>query len=111
MKTARFRPTSLRIFGRNFSIQYKPRLEAWGVCHRDRNLIEIVEDQQDTEEADTILHETLHALFYHLNFDMPDKKEEAIVRPLATGLMQVFLDNPEFLKYLLKVAQSQNRSR
>lgn len=110
MSLPKHRPDSLRIMGRNFDIFYEDDLEGvFGTCHRSECEIEIAEGQHSIEEADTILHEALHAIFYllNLNRDMSLKKEEAIVRPLATGLIQMFLDNPQFLKYLTKVVNLQ----
>lgn len=111
MNTARYRPHSLRIMGREYSVDYDDILDQemnfLGCCTNSEAEILIKDGQIPVEEADTLIHETLHALFYLLDFELSMKKEEAIVRPLATGILQVFLDNPGFLKYLLKVANSQ----
>lgn len=111
MSTIKSRPYSLRIMGREYTVNYEDVLDEeddlLGLCENSETEITIKDGQVPVEEADTIIHESLHALFYLLDMGLSLKKEEAIVRPLATGILQVFLDNPEFLKYLLKVANSQ----
>lgn len=109
---SRYRPHSLRIMGREFSVDYEDELEeswALGLCAATECEITIRDGQHPIEEADTVLHEALHALFYLLNFNLSSTTEEKIVRGTATGLIQIFLDNPDFLKYLVKVVNSQRR--
>jgi hypothetical protein len=51
---------------------------------------------------DTLLHEISHAIFwaYHIN----DKhKEESIVSVYSTAWVQVLIDNPAFLIWMVKV--------
>lgn len=113
MQLTKHRPSTLRIMGREFQVDYDAELDeeegAVGYCYAPDSLIEIKDGQHPMEEADTILHETLHALFYLLDLGLSRSKEEKIVRLLSTGLIQVFADNPEFLTYLTKVVKANNR--
>lgn len=51
--------------------------------------------------ADTFLHEILHGLYGHAGLGAMSS-EEQVCTALATGLVQVFRDNPEALKWLTK---------
>jgi hypothetical protein len=96
------RPSSVRILGRTYKIAYVPLCpfegQPYGNCDNPNLTINILEGQKPIEERDTLLHEAMHALFYHMCIHLGD--EEGIVRPTATGLIAVFQDNPEFAKYI-----------
>lgn len=111
MSLTKYRPHSLRILGREFQVDYEEEMDGnyVGFCYAQEGVIEIKEDQHPMEEADTILHEALHALFYLLDLGLSRTREERVVRLLSTGLIQVFADNPEFLNYLTKVVKANNR--
>lgn len=109
MSAHNYRPDSLRILGREFKIDYDDDLGSLGLCDAERAKIAIQEGQSVIEEADTILHEALHGLHYLFYFGLSRKVEEKVVRGTSTGLIQIFLDNPDFLKYLTKVVNSQRR--
>lgn len=55
-------------------------------------------------ERDTVLHESLHAIIAHTILERmepwDDKIEEAVVRSLAPGLLQLLRDNPKLVEYL-----------
>lgn len=87
--------------GRRFRVSYKDDLDGnLGFCEPHRCKIEIENGQHPVEEADTVLHEVLHAVFYLMDVGLPPDAEEFVVRKVATGLMQVFQDNPRLLTYL-----------
>jgi len=46
----------------------------------------------------TLLHEVLHVLFIEFEIENNDKKREAIVTQLATGLSAIIIDN-KFMEY------------
>lgn len=93
------RPTIVRILGRDYSIDYELDNGDLGSCDTNANEIEIMEGLPPVEERDTVLHEILHGVWALMGIDYP-KIEETIVNRLATGLTQVFQDNPELMKYL-----------
>ena len=95
------RPDSVRIFGRNYSFNYVPEymgLAEMGTTDNHNLLINIKEHQLPVEEADTVLHEVIHAIEYTMDLEMSEHQ----VRALATGLMGVFQDNPKFAKYIIE---------
>ncbi|AUO78191.1 hypothetical protein RSEGYP2_32 [Ralstonia phage RsoP1EGY] len=95
------RPHSLRIMGRKFRVSYKDDLDGdLGYCEPTKCKIEIENGQHPVEEADTVLHEVLHAVFYLMDIGLSAEEEEHVVRKVVTGLTQVFQDNPRLLTYL-----------
>jgi Zn-dependent peptidase ImmA (M78 family) len=98
-------PKKIRVMGKNLRIYRKPRVdmpeEATGFYHRDRSLIGIAQGLSPAEEADTVLHEILHAIVAHsVPGEMDEASEEKVVYALASGLYAVLQDNPKFSKYL-----------
>jgi len=59
--------------------------------------ITIKDDQHPIEEADTVLHEVIHGIDNIIGLGL----EETQVRHLASSLIGVFLDNPEFSQWLI----------
>ena len=49
-------------------------------------------------EAEVLLHEILHGVYYHKSLDIGDC-EERVVNSLADGLIQVFKDNKGLFDY------------
>lgn len=95
------RPNSVRVFGRNYSLNYVPEymgLSDMGTTDNHNLLINIKEHQLPLEEADTILHEVIHAIEYVMDLEMSEHQ----VRALATGLLGVFQDNPKFARYIVE---------
>lgn len=69
-----------------------------GLCDNKSQNIFYSTDQSELELADTILHETLHAIDYIAGLDMSEHQ----VRHLAACLVGVLQDNPEFAQWLIK---------
>ena len=78
--------------------QYLPREHA----------IEIQPNLINIDEANTLLHELLHACVWTASLSQQDQplcegnKEELVVNSLANSLTQVFRDNEWILPYLIK---------
>jgi len=71
----------------------------------DGETIHIADGQRGPQLADTILHELLHAIY--ATFGLKDEdEEERIVSALATGLVGVLRDNPNFARWLTDEASS-----
>lgn len=104
MKTPR--PTSVRIFGRPYSITYVPRndptFDQLGLTDPDSHRIWCADGQPEVEEEDTVVHEIFHAIRATMRTQVDPEVEETMVGILATGLVGVLRDNPEFAKWLLK---------
>ncbi len=73
-----------------------------GSCENTDLTIYIESGHAEIEEADTVLHEVLHAICYTMKIDLEPDVEEKVVATLATGLIGVLQDNPEFAKWLIK---------
>jgi hypothetical protein len=59
-------------------------------------------DLPASEEADTVLHEILHAILFQMAVLLPPDVEEQFVRSAATGLYAVLQDNPQLAKWLIQ---------
>lgn len=75
---------------------------AYGLWHESRNRIDYRTRLAADIKRDTILHELMHAIRSLQGREYGGEVEEDYVRSLATGLIGVFDDNPEFAEWLLK---------
>lgn len=99
------RPSELRVNGRIFKVRYSPAsemLDAVGLCHYDKALLQIRTKQTPIDLRDTLLHELMHAIRYTQGREYGEAVEEDYVRTLATGILGVFQDNPEFAQWLIR---------
>ena len=53
------------------------------------------------EQANTVIHECLHAIWHIQGLQDQDGQEERIVNALANGLTGLMRDNPGLVKFLL----------
>lgn len=99
------RPSAVRILGRTYSISYVPpsplQNNNLGLCDNLNQDLYAEDSQTPIEEADSILHEVLHAIRYSMKVDIDPDTEELVVSALATGLLGVLQDNPEFAQWLI----------
>lgn len=96
-----YKPEKVRVFGKNYQIKYIPEdegMEELGLLDYDKLRIMIKENQPPIEEADTILHETVHAIDNIMGLELSEEQ----VRGIATGLIGVFQDNSEFAEFIIK---------
>lgn len=94
-------PNSVRILGRTWDIFYYDKTQGYsehGCAVEERRELLISEDQLPIDEADTVLHETIHAVDMTMDLDLSEHQ----VRMLATALIGIFQDNPEFAEYIIK---------
>ena len=90
-------PGHLRILGKTWEVAEAPEdFTDSGSCSRDYQKIVVSTAQPIDNVKDTLLHEVLHAVDYC----MATKLTEDQVAALATGLLAVFLDNPELMEFL-----------
>lgn len=78
---------------------------AQGVYISDNSEIRIKEGMSESESLNTILHECLHAIVYvyGIKNDFEDNdEEEKIVNALGNGLTEIFLRNPNLIKFIVK---------
>ena len=71
-----------------------------GVCYKNKSRIEYTANVPPDILADTVIHETLHAIVDNYLFDAAQAGEEEIVTQLAHGIVQVMRDNPKFFAEL-----------
>jgi hypothetical protein len=104
-------PHSLRIANHAYRIGVLDKTEAeeyriHGRCNPEMGLIEIDTSRGEYQTATALLHEILQAVYleYYLwDWSLDDFKERGgIVRAFERGLMQVLLDNPDLLNYLVE---------
>lgn len=94
------RPVSVRLLGRTYDINYVDGSvladgHDFGQIIYPLHKIYILEHQTPVEEADTVLHELIHAIDMTMGLQMSEHQ----VHHMATGLMALFQDNPEIAKY------------
>ena len=105
------RPTVIRVFGKPFAVSFVPRGHSalmdgpkdkedpgLGITVLEKQRIAIDNDLPLEMEQDTVLHETIHCIEDGMKMDL----SEEVVERLAAGLLSVFKENPDFLRYMSK---------
>lgn len=104
------RPALVKVLGRDYSISYEapsPLNNSFlGLCDNNRQAIYVEDYQTSVEEADTVLHEVLHAIRYMAKVEIDPELEERMVAALATGLISIFHDNPDFAAWVTTPRES-----
>ena len=95
------RPEAVRLMGRTFLINYvKGSVLAdqhdFGHIDYYSQVINVADNLTPVEEADTVLHELIHAIDLSMGLEMTEHQ----VHHLATGLIALLQDNPELGSYL-----------
>lgn len=94
-------PRSVRVFGKVYTVlRERPADGSLGECEFEATAIRVAPDAAPVLQADTFLHEVLHAILHEMQVCLPYKTEEKAVNAIATGLTGVLQDNPEVCKYL-----------
>ena len=77
--------------------------ESLGLLYADQRLIFIRQNQNEISKRDSLLHETLHAI-WHIASMEPSETEENCVSKIASLLLGVFDDprNENWIKVVLK---------
>lgn len=97
-------PGSLHVNGRTIRLIPKPaaRLpDVYGQWHEAGGKIDYRTRLASIALRDTLLHELMHAIRSTQGREYGGEVEEDYVRSLATGLIGVFDDNPEFAQWLI----------
>lgn len=95
------RPTTVRLMGRTFLFNYVKGSvlsddHDFGHIDYYGQVINISDNLTPVEEADTVLHELIHAVDLSMGLELSEHQ----VHHLATGLIALFQDNPEVALYL-----------
>lgn len=99
-------PEKIKIGPHNYNIVVikEAMADAIGI-NGDTNLnmhrIRICESLKGSVLLEVLLHEILHAIYKQYSLEQKDK-EERIVMSFGLGLTQVFVDNPDLLKFIQK---------
>lgn len=94
---------TIRILGKTYGLRFVDKVEMeggdpkeslMGLCTNDKQDIQVSVHQPQDALKDTILHEIIHAVDYQMQLGLKERQ----VHGMASGLVAVFLDNPEFTK-------------
>jgi hypothetical protein len=101
------RPDHIRVMGRDYSVVWEDDIllgtDNLGRTYSQQCAIAVRTGQHPVEEADTLLHEVMHAVWYCMSISEGGADEESVVRRMASGMMQVFMDNGHLLKYFADI--------
>lgn len=92
-------PPKVRIVGRDIVINYvsaDDMPKAFGEYDYETLSVRVRTGQQTAFEADTVLHELIHAIDDAMQLGMTERQ----VHCSATGIIALLKDNPAFLEYL-----------
>lgn len=107
MKHMKLRPRIIKVLGRAYVISYEPALNSGvptvGMCDNSNLVIHVLDGQHAVEEANTLIHELLHAIWFIMSIDHDGLDDESMGLRVASGLVEVFLDNPELLAYIQSI--------
>lgn len=74
-----------------------------GVFKPDQALMKVDQQWGSKKQANILLHELLHAIFYEMAIDTKSaQSEESVILPLANGFSAVMRDNPGLLLEIQK---------
>jgi Zn-dependent peptidase ImmA (M78 family) len=93
-------PKTVKIGGHVISISQKTELDCMGMYDREKAQITLEKTLSQDQKAATLLHEVLHAILQEAHPKLEDRKEEALVTVLETGLFAFIKDNPKVIRYL-----------
>lgn len=98
-------PDVVRVLGRDVPIVLCDELsaKAWGEYDFESQIVRVRTGQQPHFEADTVLHELIHAIDDVMQLNMKERQ----VHCLASGLIALFKDNPTFFEYLRHVTRTE----
>lgn len=66
--------------------------------------IRVLQGMKADQQRETLMHETLHGLFWFMNIQ--NDKEEELISALSGGICMVLRDNPEFARLFINDALS-----
>tara|TARA_R110000824_G_scaffold8994_4_gene40647 strand:- start:213 stop:545 length:333 start_codon:yes stop_codon:yes gene_type:complete len=98
----------IKVVSTDYKVELLPQEECdtysvAGVCHQTPQdpKIRVAKHKEPTALADTMLHEIMHACWTTMNLDAREEEERAVAA-LATALIAVMRDNPNFSRWLIK---------
>lgn len=102
-ETIRIGYSDFKIIHANDKDHFVKRDGLMGMCDNAEQVIYMLPDMPMQNEAATLLHEVIHALFFYFGDGQEGRPwtQEDYVGASANGLAQVFQNNPEFVAYLM----------
>ena len=106
------RITSVKVGGRVYRVDLWPFKAAEddgarGDFNYRTGVIRVADEYAPGAQAETFIHECLHALFKDSSVDFSnDDEEERIVEKLAPRLAAFFADNPDQVRELLRMLKA-----
>jgi hypothetical protein len=94
-------PKQVKVLGKTFKViplREDEHEDADGVMKLDEQVLGVRDKPAKEYMADTLLHETIHAIDETLVLKMTERQ----VSNVASVLLQVLKDNPEFTKWILQ---------
>lgn len=85
--------------------------QEYGLFSPEISRIEVRQGQGPREEANTLVHEVLHAICYAYGLRLSFDEEERIVNAMANGLCDLLARNPDLIAYLTEGLMHGNPSR
>lgn len=95
----------------------KNNSDYWGQYIARQNKIEIQEEAEGQDLANTLVHEIIHAIVYHSSLNAEggplyeSDNEEQAVNSMTNWLMGVFKDNPWLLDFLKENIHPKTRKK
>lgn len=87
---------SLRIIGKVYAVEFKSEEGDYGECFSDQCRIEVRTTQHHQQQADTLLHEAMHAVDHEMHCGLSEPQ----IRRMATGILALLRDNPALVAFL-----------
>ena len=106
------KPTKVKVGWKDINIEYvkasfkKDNTDCYGQYLNRENKIELQEEIEGEDLANTMLHEVIHAIVYHSSLNQPggplkdEDSEEQTTNSMSNWLIGVFKDKPWFLVFL-----------
>ena len=113
MHNEEYLPDEIRIGSKRYKVvarnaEWYEQTGSYGSMDADHQTVNVtVENRSLGDILDTLLHETLHAVWEEWNIPSRPREERA-VRGLGTGLAAVYAQNPEYVQSIAKLVKDIN---
>ena len=91
-------PRKVRILGKVYSVVDADLKNSYGLCADVTQTISVLPDMAHDLERDTLLHECIHAIDYHLQLGLTEHQ----VGNLGMAIYALLKDNPKMANYLVE---------
>ena len=101
-------PSTVKIISQEYKVKEMPEIEKrkshfLGFCRNNECEILIDDRWKPQVQANSLLHEVLHAIAHQMGkFGLDEDSEEKVVEVMANGLCAVMRDNPKLFPLIQK---------